>query len=109
VLLRPLPSLALSRTHVVRSLVAALHRCIHWSALRQAKSYELAYNLACAMLDHMRLWDISAPLRVGMPTWPGDTDFDERRTWVLSADCPVNVSRLVLSSHAGTHADAPAH
>jgi kynureninase len=61
------------------------------------------------MLDPMRLWDISAPLRVGMPTWPGDTEFDEQRTWVLSNECPVNVSRLVLSSHAGTHADAPSH
>ena len=41
--------------------------------------------------------------------WPGDTEFDEARTWQLSSDCPVNVSRFSLSTHTGTHADAPFH
>lgn len=56
------------------------------------------------------LWDISQPLRVGLPVWPGDTPFGEERTWGLEPGvCPVNVSRLTLSTHSGTHADAPLH
>lgn len=56
------------------------------------------------------LWDISQPLRVGLPVWPGDTPFAEERTWELEpGGCPVNVSRLTLSTHSGTHADAPLH
>lgn len=56
------------------------------------------------------LWDISQPLRVGIPVWPGDTPFGAERTWELEPGvCPVNVSRLTLSTHSGTHADAPLH
>src|SRR5260370_812066 len=42
----------------------------------------------------MVLWDISPPLRPGIPTWPGDTPFSAERTWHLTASCPVNVSRI---------------
>ncbi|MBL8523937.1 MAG: arylformamidase [Betaproteobacteria bacterium] len=57
----------------------------------------------------MQIWDISQALRSGIPVWPGDTAFEEARTWQLSPDCPVNVSRFSLSTHTGTHADAPFH
>jgi arylformamidase len=53
--------------------------------------------------------DISQRLRAGLPVWPGDTRFAETRTWALGPDCPVNVSALTLSTHSGTHADAPFH
>jgi arylformamidase len=53
--------------------------------------------------------DISQPLRVAMPVWPGDTQFRAERTWHLSDTVPVNVSRITLSTHAGSHADAPLH
>ncbi len=56
-----------------------------------------------------RIWDISQSLRVGIPVWPGDTQYGESRTWQLTNDCPVNVSKLSLSTHTGTHADAPLH
>ncbi|MBU6320682.1 MAG: arylformamidase [Alphaproteobacteria bacterium] len=56
-----------------------------------------------------RIRDISQPLRDRLPVWPGDTPFDLERTWVLSDGCPVNVSRLTLSTHSGAHADAPLH
>jgi arylformamidase len=56
-----------------------------------------------------RLYDISQPLRPDLPVWPGDTPFGLERTWVLDGDCPVNVSRLTLSTHSGAHADAPLH
>jgi arylformamidase len=56
-----------------------------------------------------RLHDISQPLRPGMPVWPGDTAFAREPSWVLGEHCPVNVSRLTLSTHTGSHADAPSH
>lgn len=56
-----------------------------------------------------RLYDISQPLRPDLPVWPGDTPFGLERTWALEGDCPVNVSRLTLSTHSGAHADAPLH
>ena len=53
--------------------------------------------------------DISQPLHAGMPSWPGDTRFEAERTWQLSDKVPVNVSKVTLSTHAGSHADAPLH
>ncbi len=55
------------------------------------------------------LIDISPPLRIGMPVWPGDTPFDAERSWMMGPGCPVNVSRITLSTHSGAHADAPLH
>ncbi len=56
-----------------------------------------------------KLWDISPALEPGIPVWPGDTPFAEARTWELADGCPVNVSRITLSTHTGAHADAPFH
>lgn len=56
-----------------------------------------------------RLWDISQPLRPGIPVWPGDTAYEAARSWSIEPGCPVNVSRMVLSTHTGAHADAPFH
>ncbi|MEM9501719.1 MAG: arylformamidase [Pseudomonadota bacterium] len=56
-----------------------------------------------------KIWDISQPLRTGLPVWPGDTEFAQARTWQMEAGSPVNVSALTLSTHSGAHADAPLH
>lgn len=56
-----------------------------------------------------RIWDISQVLRPDLPVWPGDTAFQREDTWTISDSCPVKVSRLTLSTHSGTHADAPEH
>lgn len=56
-----------------------------------------------------RLWDVSPALRPGIPVWPGDTEYREERTWAIGPGCPVNVSRITLSTHTGAHADAPLH
>ncbi|WP_271439560.1 arylformamidase [Pontixanthobacter luteolus] len=56
-----------------------------------------------------RIWDISQRLRPGLPVWPGDTEFAHERTWKMADGSPVNVSRLSMSTHTGTHADAPLH
>lgn len=56
-----------------------------------------------------RIWDISQRLRPGLPVWPGDTGFAHDQTWKMADGSPVNVSRLTMSTHSGTHADAPLH
>lgn len=55
------------------------------------------------------LIDITPALSPSTPVFPGDTSFQAVRSWTLNDDCPVNVSRLTMSSHAGAHADAPLH
>jgi arylformamidase len=55
------------------------------------------------------LHDISPPIRPGIAVWPGDTPFAQERSWAIGPGCPVNVSRITLSTHTGAHADAPLH
>ncbi len=57
----------------------------------------------------MQLWDISPPIKPGIPVWPGDTGYREVHTRRLGVDGPVNVSRFIMSTHTGAHADAPLH
>ena len=56
-----------------------------------------------------RLWDISPPVDVGSPVFPGDTPFLLEWPARIGPGCPVNVSTLTLSPHTGAHADAPLH
>ena len=57
----------------------------------------------------MKIWDISQTLRSGLPVWPGDTAFAFERTWLMENGSPVNVGRMTMSTHSGTHGDAPLH
>jgi arylformamidase len=41
--------------------------------------------------------------------FPGDTAYQQRWSASLGPGCPVNVSAITLSPHAGAHADAPLH
>ena len=56
-----------------------------------------------------RLWDISPPVQVGTPVFPGDAPFGITWPARIGPGCPVNVSTLTLSPHTGAHADAPLH
>jgi arylformamidase len=56
-----------------------------------------------------QLWDISPPVHVGSPVFPGDTPFQQSWAARLGPGSPVNVSSLSLSPHTGAHADAPLH
>ncbi len=44
-----------------------------------------------------------------IPVWPGDTRFTAEATWTMSDTCPVQVSRIAMSTHTGAHCDAPSH
>ena len=56
-----------------------------------------------------KIWDISQTLRPGLPVWPGDTAFAFERSWRMEEGSPVNVGRMTMSTHSGTHGDAPLH
>jgi arylformamidase len=56
-----------------------------------------------------RIWDISPPVAPGSPVFPGDTPYAQEWSATLAPGCPVNVSRITLSPHVGSHADAPLH
>jgi kynurenine formamidase len=56
----------------------------------------------------MRVIDLTIPLNEHLPFYPTDPPF--RKTWhVKLEEAGVNVSRLELGAHAGTHVDVPLH
>ena len=56
-----------------------------------------------------KIWDLSPPLQADTPVFPGDTAYQQHWSATLGLGCPVNVSAITLSPHAGAHADAPLH
>ena len=59
----------------------------------------------------MRIVDVSREIFDGMPCFPGDPPFSCRPLSVLDENDPEScaTSSLSLTSHTGTHLDAPAH
>lgn len=58
----------------------------------------------------MTIYDVSVPLRPGMPTYGGDEPGPVLEyTGLLSRGDSSNLSTLSLGSHTGTHVDAPHH
>ncbi|MBM4061266.1 MAG: arylformamidase [Planctomycetes bacterium] len=57
----------------------------------------------------MRIWDISEPIEPATAPFPGDTPFGQE--WPLRQErgSPCNVSTIRMSTHVGTHTDAPLH
>jgi arylformamidase len=66
----------------------------------------------CASLWHyspVPIYDISVPLSVELPVYPGDPVIEIRDSLTLAKGDPANVSLLNFGAHTGTHVDAPAH
>lgn len=57
----------------------------------------------------MRIHDITVPLSAELPIYPGDPDFILTPMLSIQNGDPVNVSRISLGTHSGTHVDAPRH
>jgi arylformamidase len=55
-----------------------------------------------------RIHDVTVPLAPGMLAYPGDVPFQLEPVQSLGKD-PYNLSRIALTTHSGTHVDAPAH
>ncbi|MFD0826864.1 arylformamidase [Neobacillus sp. M.A.Huq-85] len=58
----------------------------------------------------MNPWiDISQPLNNQIAVWPGDTPFTYKVNWSKEESGSVNVGQITMSTHTGTHIDAPFH
>jgi arylformamidase len=53
--------------------------------------------------------DVSVPIKAGMVGWPGDPAVELERSLDMAKGDRVNVTAMKISSHTGTHMDAPAH
>ena len=57
----------------------------------------------------MQLIDVTAPIRAGMPVYPGDPLVRMELAQAIAAGDAYNVTRLDFGLHTGTHVDAPVH
>jgi arylformamidase len=58
----------------------------------------------------MMSWiDVSVSVKSGMAHWPGDIDVSVERVSSMADGEQCNLSRLRMSTHTGTHMDAPLH
>lgn len=57
----------------------------------------------------MKIHDISVPISPTMPIWPGDPEISVERYSKMEEGAEVNVSRMGMCVHSGTHIDAPYH
>src|SRR3979411_148394 len=57
----------------------------------------------------MAIYDISVPIRSGMPVYEGDPGIEIAAWSALAKGDSANVSFLHFGAHTGTHVDAPAH
>ena len=57
----------------------------------------------------MPIYDITVPIRSGMPVYEGDPGVDIQSWSALAKGDSANVSFLHFGAHTGTHVDAPAH
>lgn len=57
----------------------------------------------------MELYDVSLPIREGLPSWPGDPPPRVKRINSIQEGAGSNVTHLSFTAHTGTHIDAPDH
>ena len=57
----------------------------------------------------MPIYDITVPIRSGMPVYEGDPGVEIKAWSALAKGDSANVSSLHFGAHTGTHVDAPAH
>lgn len=57
----------------------------------------------------MRIYDVSVPLSPALVVYPGDPPVEILPVAQLSRGDVANVSQVRMSSHSGTHLDAPRH
>jgi arylformamidase len=55
------------------------------------------------------IYDISVLLGVESITYPGDQPYNRKHTGTIAENGIFTVSTMAISTHAGTHVDAPAH
>ncbi|MBD48470.1 MAG: cyclase [Dehalococcoidia bacterium] len=58
---------------------------------------------------NMLIYDISRPLNNFIETYPGDPEFRLSYLQTIEEGSPFSLSSFSMSSHTGTHIDAPSH
>ncbi|HXV41449.1 MAG TPA: cyclase family protein [Anaerolineae bacterium] len=56
-----------------------------------------------------KIFDITRTINPNLAVWPGDTPFSTKFIVTINSGAAINLSTLTLSSHMGTHVDAPYH
>ncbi|MGE8203945.1 arylformamidase [Heyndrickxia sp. NPDC080065] len=57
----------------------------------------------------MTIIDISQPLTNSIAVWPGDTPFTYEVAVTKEHSGSVNIGKVIMSTHTGTHIDTPFH
>jgi len=57
----------------------------------------------------LRIYDVTVPITETMPVWPGQPRVEIEQLARIDRGDQANVSQLKISSHVGTHVDAPFH
>lgn len=57
----------------------------------------------------MQTYDVSLTISPRLPVWPGDPSIIVERISKMEEGDDVNVTRLEIGAHVGTHVDAPFH
>jgi len=56
-----------------------------------------------------KIFDITRPINPNLAVWPGDTPFSAQVMVAMAEGASINLTTLTMSSHLGTHVDAPYH
>jgi arylformamidase len=69
------------------------------------------YDKKIQLADLMRgnIFDISVPLSLDTPVFPGQARFSKKILSSIAQGDRANVSQLSMTSHTGTHVDSPSH
>lgn len=57
----------------------------------------------------MKIFDITRTINPTLAVWPGDTPFSTEVITAIKDGSSINLTTLTMSSHMGTHVDAPYH
>lgn len=57
----------------------------------------------------VKIFDITRTINPSLAVWPGDTPFSAQVITAIKDGSSINLTTLTLSSHMGTHVDAPYH
>ena len=57
----------------------------------------------------MPIYDLTAPITLDTPVFPGDPSFESDEVQSLEQGDAYSLRHLHLSNHMGTHIDFPAH
>jgi arylformamidase len=61
------------------------------------------------MMYFKNIYDISITLGLESIDHPGATPYSRRLIWEIGKGRPCNLSEIVMTTHTGTHVDAPSH